>query len=136
MLARILFLSFVLAVGCGPTQVPQKPASRHIQNLARGYLAYKASKGKPPPDEKDFKAFLAKLPPERAKPVGLEDGNVDSLFVSPRDGKPYVVSYKAGMGRAPIIHEQEGKNGKRQVAYPTGQVDEIDEARFRQLVPK
>ena len=136
MLLRILVLSFLLAFGCGPRQVPQKPEKTHVQHLAQAYQAYKSANGATPPSEKAFKSFLASLPPERARAFGLEGGNVDALFVSPRDGKPYAVSYAPPVGGAPIIHEQEGKAGKRYLARPTGQVEEVDEARFRQLVPQ
>jgi hypothetical protein len=55
------------------------------------------------------------------------------LFTSPRDGQPYVVHYK--QAGTVVAYERDGKDGKRLVAYPSGQVEEVDETRFKQLVP-
>jgi hypothetical protein len=35
-----------------------------------------------------------------------------------------------------MIFEQQGKDGKRMVAYDVGKIEEVDEATFRQLVPE
>ena len=70
--------------------------------------------------------------------MGLK--RAEELFVSERDQKPYVISVGAKAGAktpasAPVFaYEQEGKNGKRFVAYP-GRVEEVDEARLKEIVP-
>jgi hypothetical protein len=35
-----------------------------------------------------------------------------------------------------IAHEKEGVGGKRYVAYPTGAVEEVEDAKFNQLVSR
>jgi hypothetical protein len=37
---------------------------------------------------------------------------------------------------AVVFYEKAGKNGKRYVAYPMGKVEEVDEAKFKELVPE
>jgi len=62
------------------------------------------------------------------------------MFVSSRYKKPYMVIYGPTSGEGPagqpvIAYEQEGMNGKRFVASKMGAVEEVDEARFRKMVP-
>jgi len=67
--------------------------------------------------------------------------DADSLFISPRDGKPYVVLYgrskgPPGPGGAPVVaYEQEGRGGRRFVASSMGAIEEVDDAAFRRMVP-
>lgn len=96
--------------------------------------------GQPPKDEAEFKAYLI-------EPQNLEElqkvfnvPNLDALFVSSRDKKPYIVIYGPTSGEGPagqpvVAYEQEGVNGKRFVASKMGAVEEVDEARFRKMVP-
>jgi hypothetical protein len=66
---------------------------------------------------------------------------IDKLFVSSRDNKPYVVIYGTmpggqGPGGAPVVaYEKEGVKGKRFVASALGAVVEVEEAEFRKMVP-
>ena len=41
-----------------------------------------------------------------------------------------------GMGTWAIGGTQDGKDGKRMVAYETCQVEEVDETKFKELVPE
>jgi hypothetical protein len=73
-------------------------------------------------------------------PGGAPDLN--ALFVSPRDNQPYVVRYDLDRSQLmpgptmPIIaYEQTGVNGNRYVADMVGGVREVDETKFRELVP-
>jgi len=109
-----------------------------IKNLAvlRGqYVA--RNKGKPPANREVFEKFVKSLSAEELKRFGVE-GNVDDLFVSPRDGEPYVLRSVPEMGAAKtvVLHEKTGKKGKRWVAFSTSEVQEVDQARFEELVGK
>jgi hypothetical protein len=128
--------------GCNSER--QQPAEiKNLQLLASMYGRYTAmNKGKPPPDEASLRKFIAGLSADELAGLGLDSGNLDKLFVSPRDGQPYVVRYKTSAslpgpdGTVPVIaYEQIGKGGKRLVARGTSQVEEIDEQKLRQLVP-
>ncbi len=137
----LAWAGLILASGCGPSQSQSAPReSSNLKPLALLYGRYLgAHQGNPPPNEAALKSFIQSLPPEQLSSMRATD--VDKLFVSSRDGQPYVVVYgkttgPPGTGGAPIIaYEQTGVDGKRFVASSLGAVDEVDETRFRQLVP-
>jgi hypothetical protein len=65
--------------------------------------------------------------------------SVDELFISERDNQPYVILYGKDAANPAlgglIAYEQLGVDGSRYIAYRSGSVEAIDEARFRELVP-
>ena len=90
-----------------------------------------------PRDEAQFKAFVN----SRAKTMfrALDFESPEELFVSERDGQPYVIFYgkrPAGVNPEVIGYEQEGVGGKRMVGFRIGEVREVDEEEFRTLVPQ
>ena len=112
-----------------------------MKPLAVYYGQYQGKhQGRPPANEAEFKAFLKTLPPEALGSFAVTD--VESLFVSSRDKKPYAIKYgkvegPPGPGGMPVMaYEQEGVGGKRFIATTIGAVEEVDETRFRQLVPR
>jgi hypothetical protein len=111
----------------------------NIQRLCNIYEAHQNYKGgKGPKDEAAFKEFIKAYDPNKLAMMGIDPGNVDGLFVSERDGKPFKIRYNVGGGRgsvAPIVFEAEGKDGKKQVASTGGggKVDEVDDATYQQL---
>jgi len=128
--------------GCGGAQRKAREISEsNLKPLAILYGQYiSRNRGRPPPNEAEFRAFIKSLPPERLAAL-TANRDADSLFISPRDQKPYVVVYGGakgppGPGGAPVVaYEQEGSRGKRFVASSMGAIDEVDEATFRQMVP-
>jgi hypothetical protein len=137
-----IIFAFVLLIapfGCtgGGGQMP--PDIVHIKKLSLFYVRYLAMhKGVSPPDEAAFKAFIKKLSPAELSDNKIDTENLDPLFTSPRDNQTYGARYKvkSGMGdRSVILYEKTGKNGKRLVAYSTSDIEEVDEAKFNQLVP-
>ncbi len=133
-------LLLVCVVGCGTRRASQQREESNLKPLALLYGQYTGQhQGRPPANEAEFKQFIESLPKEQLASFGVDDP--ESLFISDRDNKPYVIIYgqatnPAGPGDAPVIaYEQEGKNGKRFVATAIGSVEEVDEERFRQLVP-
>jgi hypothetical protein len=135
----------VAVLGCSSEQ--RRSGQREqsgLKTLAILYMQFVSqNKGKAPADEAEFKAFIRKLPESQQKSFGIKD--VDSLFVSDRDGKPYVMRYGAaktgslgpqGPSSAPVVgYEQVGSGGRRYVASALGAVEEVDEAAFKQRVP-
>jgi hypothetical protein len=91
-------------------------------------------RGQPPANEAAFKEFIRAVDGSK----GATD-NLDSLFLSERDRKPYVIVYgrpkaRAGSGGMSIIaYEQDGKDGKRLVVNSLGMVQEVDQTRFQEL---
>jgi len=122
-----LFALFCLA-GCshGPD-----PGIKNLELLAQYYNQYASEhRSMAPPDEATFKQYLS------TKNVA----DADKLFVSPRDKQPYKIKY--GVSTAPdyskglvtpdqagnqivIAEEQTGVGGKRQAAYNSGVIKEV-----------
>jgi hypothetical protein len=92
--------------------------------------------GHPPATEAEFKqAIKGQLKPMTE---ALHVSDADALFTSKRDGKPIVILYGTrppGAGSDIVAYEQAGQDGKRLVGYSLGVVEEVDAARFRELVP-
>ncbi|MFW5693154.1 MAG: hypothetical protein ACOCWL_02965 [Thermoguttaceae bacterium] len=133
----------VVALGCGRSrrQAAAREESR-LKPLAVLYGQFTGrNRGNPPANDAQFKEFIRSHDAEQLASLGVDD--VDELFVSERDGEPYVVLYgdaaqgnPPGPAGAPVVaYEQEGVRGKRFVASSMGAVEEVDEARFRELVP-
>ena len=137
----LLCLSMLASlVGCDGGSRPQPKAEAHLQALAVFYGRYLSqNRGQSPADEKAFKEFLAKLAPSEFTGFGLSTS--DEMFVSPRDNHPYVVRYNVPVGpptpqgSSVVAYEQTGAAGKRYVAFALGGVEQVDDARLRQLVP-
>ena len=111
----------------------------NIQRVANIYSAFQNYKGgRGPKDEAEFKAFIKDFDPEKLKMMGIDPGNVDGLFVSERDGQPFKVRYKVGGGRgavAPVVFEQAGAEGKKQVAFTgNSKVEDADDATYQKLL--
>jgi hypothetical protein len=128
--------------GCGGTQsASHETETSNLKPLAIYYGRYIAQhRGQPPANEAEFKAFLSKIPAADLQAFNV--ASADDLLVSNRDGQPYVVIYgpptgpAEGPGKFPVIaYEKTGVGGKRYVASSIGGVEEVDEARFAQLVP-
>lgn len=142
--ACLLFAAVVSALllsGCGRGERrTEEPYSPRI--AARLYGRYISShKGVPPRNAEELKAFVHKMSADELKGLGVDAANLDKNFESPRDGKPLVFRDPARFGGMPgpqtvVLYEAEGTGGKRQVVYSTGQTEEVDPARFKQLVPE
>lgn len=111
-----------------------------MKPLAIFYGQYTGShRGQPPASEEEFKTYLKTIRPEALKSLNVTD--IESLLISSRDKKPYVIRYgkvqgPAGPGGMPVFaYEQDGIDGRRYVATSVGAVAEVDETKFRELVP-
>ncbi|MCS7304484.1 MAG: hypothetical protein NZ602_05180 [Thermoguttaceae bacterium] len=99
------------------------------------------NRGQPPPNEEAFRKFVEQEAPKIKGQFAFS--TVEELFISPRDGKPYKILYGEAAKKGPpgpagspvIAYEQEGRGGRRWVASAMGAIEEVDEARFKQLVP-
>ena len=137
----LLFLGVVLTcLGCGPAGESNRAQEESgLKPIGLFYARFiPQHQGKPPTNEAEFKAYLKENAEELKKEFKVDD--IDALFVSSRDKKPYIVIYGPTSGEGPagqpvVAYEQEGMNGKRFVASKMGAVEEVDEARFRQMVP-
>lgn len=134
----LLLVGLWAVAGCEKKDpVMQDIDASNLRNLASFWTRATAqNRGKPPASEAEFKKYIHSMPPDQLAAMKIED--VDKLFISERDGKPYVILYDktiTGSEGRVMGHEQEGKNGKRLVALSFGQVREVDATEFEKLVP-
>ena len=141
--AAVCLAAVVLGCSSGAQRSARQREESGLKALAILYMQFAGQhQGKGPANEALFKAFLRTLPEEQRKSLNISD--VDAIFVSPRDGKPYVFVYGAKRSAAPspkasgapvVGYEQVGVGGRRYVANALGAVEEVDEAAFKQQVP-
>jgi hypothetical protein len=98
------------------------------------------SQGQPLKSQEDYKRHIGNLDPAMRDRVmqGADVSNVDELFISERDGQPYVIFYgqpPTGVANDVVGYEQTGVDGKRYVGFGLSGVSEVDEQRFNELVP-
>jgi hypothetical protein len=123
------------------------PAARQTYDVETSHLrsllslrTQALSQGQLPKSEVDFKRYINSLDAAMLDRIKTVSGvsTIDELFVSERDGKPYVIFYgerPAGVARDLVGYEQIGVDGKRYVGFGLGVVEEVDEQRFAELVP-
>ena len=138
-----VLISFcVVAAGCQRKPAGElAPAESNVKSIAIFYGRYMSqNRGRTPPDKEALKKFIASHPATELAALKITD--VEQLFVSPRDQQAYVVLYGAklpppGPSGSPVIaYEKDGDGGRRFVAFANAGVEELDDARFRQLVPQ
>jgi hypothetical protein len=109
----------------------------NIQRISNMYAAnqnMKSSGG--PKDEADLKAWIKEYDPHKLSMMKIDPNNLDGLFTSERDGKPFKIRYKVGGGRGSVeavVFEQDGVGGKKQVGFTGGRVDDVDNSTYNQL---
>ncbi len=136
-------LLMVLAISCmWPTACSRRKEAAaeremsHLKPLVILYGQFLSQTGKPPANEAQFKKFIADRGETMMKNSGV--ATVDELFISERDGQPYVIVYgkpKPGTARDLVAYEQKGVDGVRRVGYSLGLISDVDDARFQELVP-
>lgn len=139
-LAAALVALSVAMSGCGGKPAAVERETSNLKPLSVLYGKYLSQhRGKAPADEAELKKFAKSVNVKELEALGVKD--IDSLFISTRDQKPYAVIYGNSVTSAPpgkevvIAYEQEGVSGKRYVATSLGRIEEVDEARFREMVP-
>jgi hypothetical protein len=141
------FFSVLLICGLSlPGCSSKDPATRigemndtRIKQLANLYMAHQMRNGSNgPKDQTAFKSFVQNgMAPHRLEMMRVDPAKVDELFVSERDGQPFIIKYgQSGgiMSKLPVVFEKEGQDGTRQVAFTNGQVEDVDGARYQELL--
>lgn len=139
-----------LTSGCGSGQGTESPVEHNIRSLAVLVGRYRgANRGNPPANPEALKAFLKTkgFGESALKSLGLKAAELDSLFQSPRDGKPFIYrAPKGGTGvpampgpdgkqrKTVVFHETDGVNGSRWVAYDLGAIELVDEDTFKKMI--
>jgi hypothetical protein len=132
----------ILAAGCsGKVVKAREDPKSHIKQLGILYGRFTGEhQGRGPANEKEFKDYIRKMDADQL-PAGIDKANVDALFVSPRDNQPYGIVYGVSpgppgpQGSTVTVYEKTGVDGKHYVFMGAGQVEEVDDAKLKQLVP-
>jgi hypothetical protein len=132
-------LAPLILVGCEKTDAFSPTEASNLKPLAVMYGRFISSNsGRGPKDQQEFKAFIQSRPKDELSNLNVSD--IESLFVSSRDKKPYKFKFDPkpavpGQSANIFAWEQDGLEGKRYVAGTLGEILEADEQKFRQLVP-
>jgi hypothetical protein len=126
----------VILCGCssGPPDAPQEAiAKERLSKLFNLYRLYIEKNRKGPASEEELLAFGKQLDAteRESRNIGTD---IDSLFVSPRDKKKFVVRYGLANIEAvkALAWEAEGKEGRKFVALTRGNVEEYEEPMFKE----
>jgi hypothetical protein len=130
----------VASLGCNRDKTAElvgdmnKSNIQRVSNMYAAYQNMKSSAG--PKDEADLKAWIKEYDPHKLSMMKIDPNNLDGLFTSERDGKPFKIRYKVGGGRGSVeavVFEQDGVGGKKQVGFTGGRVDDVDDSTYNQL---
>lgn len=118
----------------------------NIHRLTNLYSMFSLqNRGRSPKDEKEFRAFILAMGPERLGRMGIKTDAIDGLFTSERDSQPFTILYGSDAGGSrsqdkgglAVVMESKGAAGKRQVGFlgtrSTREVKELDEAQMPNL---
>lgn len=145
-LSRLILIPAVVAAalgaaGCGEDEALSSTTAAKLRGLARVYLDYSVPKnGAGPADQATLSKHIKKLPEHVLAANGVDPELGDGLFVSDRDGQPFVVRYGQSIGMISgtstqvIAHEQTGVRGKKLVTFVSGKVELADDARLQELL--
>ena len=94
----VLSLGLVVMTGCGsrPPARDQTAGEQSILKLGRLYTTFAelSKDGLGPASAEELKKYAKGLTDEKVSALGLNKGELDSLFISPRDNQPYQVQPK------------------------------------------
>jgi hypothetical protein len=141
MFSLALVGALVAAVaGCSEGPTKAKPITgSNLKKVAMLYMMYTQNNTTPLAKNDQLIAYAKTLSPEGMKTMDIDVTQVEQYFKSPRDGKPYRLVFKlppSDPTNPPVVaYEETGVGGKREVGFMNGNVEEIDDARLRQLVP-
>lgn len=137
----VLLLGMIVLAGCSSSKISDGVARANSANIKRvgnlygSYLAHNAWEG--PKDEQNLNRYIHEnLSQKKLEMMGIDPQNIDAVFISERDGKPFRVRW--GLSVAPlstvtVVFETEGIDGKKRVATNNGEVREVDDAEYQRL---
>jgi hypothetical protein len=128
----------VALVGCGGSSADSGGSEdSNIQSIANAYSLFLKQYRQLPANEKEFKKFVERVVAEDAE-LKAKNLTVDQLMISQRDGKPFGVNCRdkpPPVGSIIAVYERAGVGGSRLIADTAGNVKEVDDVSFRELVP-
>jgi hypothetical protein len=137
-----LIVMLLAAYGCSGDNVASVVAAKNSTNIKRVrnmYEAYMLTHGKGPMDEASLKDFITKkMSPVTLKLMTIDPTQVDAMFISERDGKPFQIKpglHWGGPGspNPAVVSESQGVGGLRQVAFGFGNVEDVDDGKYKEV---
>jgi len=123
-------------VGCGTPQAEQPDFEGHFRAIGILHGRFQgANQGRSPNSEKEFMEFIQREGTTLLDQFGI--GDVEELFVSPRDEQPLVFLFATSPSHdrdRVVSHEKEGIGGKRVVVTALGGVELLSESEFEQRI--
>ncbi len=142
---RLFVLAFLLLVatlsGCGGNKGNEMIAANNDTNIKRlgtmyGFFHLR-NQFRGPKNEDEFKKFIGEQDASRLALAGISTSNVAELFVSERDQQPFKIRYGVNTQlrgpSLPVIFEANGLEGKRQVAFTGGSIEEVEASKYDEL---
>ncbi|HEY2826504.1 MAG TPA: hypothetical protein VGJ04_02805 [Pirellulales bacterium] len=138
----VWLLWVIVAAGCSGENTAARVADlnrSNIQKAANLYSAYQMHNGVGPKDAATLKEFVSSgsgISPRRLEMMQIDLKNLDPIFISERDHKPFKLKPNVlapSMTIAAVVFEDIGIDGKRQVAFNNGSVREVDDAKYKNL---
>ncbi len=134
----LLLVQCVSVAGCGDSSArsANETESSIFKNLVLSYVdQVRKNKGRVPKNQQELSLTFKK---QFSDYLAEKNMSIEQLLTSPRDGKPYVFAtlenHRTGKTRV-AGYEAVGVNGLRYVGLMSGDVMEVDETGFRDLVP-
>ncbi|HEY2827311.1 MAG TPA: hypothetical protein VGJ04_06895 [Pirellulales bacterium] len=139
----VLGMLLLVAASCSSDNVANVVAAKNDANIKRVvnlYNAYQSTHGwLGPKDEKSLRDYVTdhNIPDQNLEMMGIDPKNLDGIFKSDRDGKPFKIRYGVMGGRGgvtdAIVFEDTGVGGQRLVAFNGPVVVAVDDARYKDL---
>jgi hypothetical protein len=138
----VVLLFVVAMVGCSSDNTTTRVAelnSANIQKVANLYMAYQQHHGPGPKDAAALKEFITRengLSPHRLELMHIDPSNLDQIFTSERDHKPFKIKPSVVPqfpARSAVVFEDTGVDNKRMVGFNNSDVLEVDEAKYKGL---
>lgn len=135
-LAVLLAVAFFGLAGCRRDSAREMIAANNDTNAKRlgtlyGFFQLR-NELRGPRDEAEFRAFIAAQDPGRLALAGVSPARLDDLFRGERDRLPLRIRYgidtRVRGPALPVVFEQVGRDGRRQVGFTGGGVEEVDAA--------
>ena len=135
-------ITMISMVGCGgnsPDKAIQEANKTNIERLANLYVMYQAkNRLAGPEDEESFKEFIRNASDGQIQRMGVDKNDLDSLFVSERDGRPFKIRYGVpgstrGSVSAVIFESTPQENGMYMVAFTSMVEKEVDQDEYDSL---
>ena len=132
LLGWLVLASLPLGCDTGPSE-KELTVHNRLKGVAALYGRYQGQhRGQPPKNQQEFEQYLKSLDPQEY--ATFDATSPGDLFVSPRDGKPFVIKYGTNAGppgadgSTPIIaHESPVEGGATLGVTTMGEIRELDE---------